>query len=1488
MAVKCLICNKKYESIESVYTHMNREHADSIPRNFSASRAYYALRTGKDKGSCIICHMDTQWNETTHKYNRFCDMPKCKDKYREEFKKRMIGKHGKIHLLKDPEHQKKMLANRSISGKYKWSDGSKEIVYTGNYELDFLKFLDVLMDLSSDDIMAPSPHTYVYDYKGEEKFYIPDFFIPSLNLEVEIKTGGDNPNNHPNMQGIDKAKEKLKDRVLLSQREFSYVKITDKNYEPMFTFLTKSKEEFAKSSRTHKASPIFVIGESANTNNGDVVTADSIRESLEWNSVKTLTDALLDEEEYTESPMESVQNMIKEFCIEVGVDYDNDQALLESYNSLSDFSLENVDESVVSALWESLKKLSENVLKALVWMWKQVVNLFSAMWRKLKSLFGFSGDRATAKKPPEIKFSYPAITSRHAEMREVRVHSIQELKPHADAFSRDVNSSVQQLLSQQMNLSKREDRLITEFSRSHVTEAKILHGKEVQFSQTTRKTMGGDSSPRVSGSYGDISEGDMHKRLEKFDVEMHKKILASTDVVSAYNEYVNFEITKIKNRAHNDEATALDGLVIGMCGALNELGLSDDQIRKEIRETSFIKSQDPVVLRKILSLRVNYNKRLISLLENVVRKGQSIFGMTAQEIDSIVSKLHGSGEGQSHSIIAIKNALDQNKSKFVKGNGVLDLRPLGAGVIFMTTHDVGNVEHLTSLSNLIQESLRYDAIVVAHGNTAQVSNSSSSSSEDLKGKLAHLEDELEKLEEQTRASRKEADALSDKLHQLRLDVVDKKISPEQADPMKKELNASLEKADRRTNELEEKEELLQNKIYELEDEINDNKHSVSTKHAWVMQPVSTLHSGTFGIMDDLIVALIKEGFKRILIISCNPGHHHLSPEIQNTKGVIIRHSMNTLVGESSLEVIDESSKESLTNFPTKGDNKEITLKNSRRPEFDRSYAEKLKEEYPSIWDKGGNIRGNDAYKYWGMARKGQMTKEVISWIKEREAWGARHAVDIRLAGIVANIKWGTIVSKGQKYMKEVIEEAKGKIDKKSVKESSVEILEESDMVVMKKQYPGVVISAMRDINEGEKIDWAFKKKGNKVTGNFFKDYDGSAVATCSRYGFKGRGNVGLKKVDSDTEEYDLICIKPIKKGELILPDWDQYRDLFGKVYDIFESAVGLTGTAVTDSVTEGSLVLGQEFNVSQYQIPAKFYKKLIIAMIVLKKTFGKEYLFSEYHAGPSLTGDLMYVSGSNISALYKTNLRVFTIEMILDRKVEEEYLKKAESYDALYSDEIAKWKKVFLSLKYTVTSDNEDVIIMRSVNMNEMTVELNKSHIPPTVTISYNPSIIPMAITAPNEFSKIALSILKDISKSVENKRTIVEKSSEDRWVTILAKGTSAEPSSRYRMRVYPDKKKNTAKQIASYLGLNGINMVNHTGNKYEMVHSEYKFIKIKIEDAGTYTIVTVFADKRALDESAQSIEVSAIHEDGKCDLCGTKLTDSDQCSECGWKRLTR
>ena len=96
---------------------------------------------------------------------------------------------------------------------------------------------------------------------------------------------------------------------------------------------------------------------------------------------------------------------------------------------------------------------------------------------------------------------------------------------------------------------------------------------------------------------------------------------------------------------------------------------------------------------------------------------------------------------------------------------------------------------------------------------------------------------------------------------------------------------------------------------------------------------------------------------------------------------------------------------------------------------------KLKEEWPEIWKKGGNILGNTQFnRLYPIAKRSSSvarTETEERAIRLREAWAARHEGDFRLAGVVAQIKWLVVGDRGISHMRSVIREAKQKLSKKS-------------------------------------------------------------------------------------------------------------------------------------------------------------------------------------------------------------------------------------------------------------------------------------------------------------------------------------------------------------------------------------------------------------------------------------------------------------------------
>jgi len=140
----------------------------------------------------------------------------------------------------------------------------------------------------------------------------------------------------------------------------------------------------------------------------------------------------------------------------------------------------------------------------------------------------------------------------------------------------------------------------------------------------------------------------------------------------------------------------------------------------------------------------------------------------------------------------------------------------------------------------------------------------------------------------------------------------------------------------------------------------------------------------------------------------------------------------------------EKKNSEITNFPKRGDDLKVSLRNSQYPIFDLDYAEKLKDQYPQIWRAGGNIKGNEQFRKLRPIVKNNgvpTSKAEEEAIRLREAWIARHFKDgsqfkdqnhpvniSTVAGIVAQIKWLAIGEIGEIRMKEVLRVLKKKLD----------------------------------------------------------------------------------------------------------------------------------------------------------------------------------------------------------------------------------------------------------------------------------------------------------------------------------------------------------------------------------------------------------------------------------------------------------------------------
>lgn len=275
---KCPYCETRLERTKLV-SHIDKKHEDMIPQDYTSTRIVFNLINKKTKGSCVICGEETNWNENKARYERICDKPACMKKYKEMTADRLYKKYGKTKedFLKDPEFQEKMLQNRKISGKYKFSDGGI-MPYVGSYEKNFLEFMDVFFHVSSTDLIAPGP-IIDYTYKGENHKWITDFYYAPYNLVFDVKDGGDNPNNREMTDY--RAKQIAKESAIAKLGEYNYIRLTNNQFEQMILLMMELKE-------TMEEEPMRVGGKRVVIRINESISSKNIK-----NDISTINEGIL-------------------------------------------------------------------------------------------------------------------------------------------------------------------------------------------------------------------------------------------------------------------------------------------------------------------------------------------------------------------------------------------------------------------------------------------------------------------------------------------------------------------------------------------------------------------------------------------------------------------------------------------------------------------------------------------------------------------------------------------------------------------------------------------------------------------------------------------------------------------------------------------------------------------------------------------------------------------------------------------------------------------------------------------------------------------------------------------------------------------------------------------------------------------------------------------------------------------------------------------
>ncbi len=241
---KCLFCDNRYTR-QDLVSHIEETHPDDVPEGFTPFRLVFNYVNKKPlsyHGKCTECGGPTPWDENKGRYDRQCEKKACKESYIRKFEENMMRTRGVTRISKTEEGLKKMLANRKISGKYKFQDGVEK-EYCGSYEHKALEFMDKVLNIKSSDILCPGP-CLEYSYEGETRIYITDFYYQPYNLIIEVKDGGDNPNKR-NMPEY-RAKQIAKEQYIIKHTNYNYLRLTNNDFSQLLNIFFHLKMQMVE------------------------------------------------------------------------------------------------------------------------------------------------------------------------------------------------------------------------------------------------------------------------------------------------------------------------------------------------------------------------------------------------------------------------------------------------------------------------------------------------------------------------------------------------------------------------------------------------------------------------------------------------------------------------------------------------------------------------------------------------------------------------------------------------------------------------------------------------------------------------------------------------------------------------------------------------------------------------------------------------------------------------------------------------------------------------------------------------------------------------------------------------------------------------------------------------------------------------------------------------------------------------------------------
>ena len=367
---------------------------------------------------------------------------------------------------------------------------------------------------------------------------------------------------------------------------------------------------------------------------------------------------------------------------------------------------------------------------------------------------------------------------------------------------------------------------------------------------------------------------------------------------------------------------------------LMERGVDEKEAARIASSEYFPESLDEEGIRKAINLRIANNRCLTDNLTVMLRQNYALLNLSKAEAEALIQDL-GDDNTNNEAIGQIKQFLQNPEllEKFRMGKNNYDFRPIGGAVLFMSAdNDVQFSEHPSKNLAWI---FKYDAIVSGHGSS-------------LKG--IEYDDNEERYEDRdsdaanttakdiinsNRNFRTMLNDIAISFSIMNKDVLSSKVIIKGKPAFTKcYYNFSDFKTGKlrlSTNQIKNLLLTARNQIAKYAQSESKNKSlseqeitkamnlcykayqtRYSTKNPeqaikdgasanWTIQPISTETQSNLTRVIDVVRALKAEGFKNILISSCNPGGIELPKDIRNSSDFKVTYATSSILKEEYID-----------------------------------------------------------------------------------------------------------------------------------------------------------------------------------------------------------------------------------------------------------------------------------------------------------------------------------------------------------------------------------------------------------------------------------------------------------------------------------------------------------------------------------------------------------------------------------------------------------